>query len=123
MNLFKLSALVYLKRASRNFSGPSIQIDTLVAQAHLLLDDLSTFNLAFPLLIIGCEARTDEQRMKILAHIERAMGSSTLMGLHGLRNILGQIWVQDDLVVDYELDYLKRLDAVVSSYRIMPSFA
>ncbi|KAK9235895.1 fungal-specific transcription factor domain-containing protein [Lipomyces kononenkoae] len=122
MELLKVAALIYLKRASRNFSGTSLEIDAMVEKAHILFDDLETFNLAFPLLIIGCEARTDEQRMRILEHIERAMRSSNLRSLHGLQNILQQIWVQDDLAVDYELDYLTRLDAVISSYRIMPSF-
>ena len=122
MELFKLAALIYLKRASRNFSGTSPQIDAMVERAYILLDDLDTFNSAFPLLIIGCEARTDEQRMRTLKHIERAMKTSRLRSLHGLQNILQQIWVQDDLAIDYELDYLNRLDAVISSYRIMPSF-
>ncbi|SPJ79907.1 uncharacterized protein FTOL_08298 [Fusarium torulosum] len=122
MDLLKLAALIYLKRASRNFSGTSPQIDAMVEKAHVLLDDLGTFNLAFPLLIIGCEARTDEQRIRILKHIERAMRTSTLRSLHGLHNILQQIWVQDDLAVDYELDYLKKLDAIISSYQIMPNY-
>jgi hypothetical protein len=123
MELFKLAALIYLKRASRNFSGTSPQIDTMAERAYVLLDDLEAFTPVFPLLIIGCEARTDEQRMKILEHIERAMITSSLRSLHGLRNILQQIWVQDDLAVDYELDYLSNLDAVIGSYQIMPSFA
>ncbi|KAI2627604.1 fungal-specific transcription factor domain-containing protein [Hypoxylon sp. NC1633] len=122
MDLLKLAALIYLKRASRNFSGTSSHIDAMVEKAHALLDDLETFNLAFPLLIIGCEARTDEQRLRILEHIERAMRTSTLRSLHELQSILQQIWVQDDLAVDYELDYLKKLDAIISSYQIMPSF-
>jgi hypothetical protein len=122
IELFKLAALIYLKRASRNFSGTSPQIDAMVERAYILLDDLETFNPAFPLLIIGCEARTDEHRMRILEHIERATKTSSLRSLHGLQNILKQIWVQDDLAVDYELEYLNRLDAVISSYRIMPSF-
>lgn len=122
IELFKLAALIYLKRASRNFSGPSPQIDAMVERAYVLLDGLGSFNPAFPLLIIGCETRTDEQRIKILQHIERAMRTSSLRGLHELRSILQQIWAQDDLAVDYELDYLNRLDAVITSYRIMPSF-
>ncbi|EED15835.1 hypothetical protein TSTA_009570 [Talaromyces stipitatus ATCC 10500] len=122
IELFKLAALIYLKRASRNFSGTSPQIDAMVERAYILLDDLEAVSLAFPLLIIGCEARTDEQRMRILEHIERAMTTSSLSSLHGLQIILQQIWVQDDLALDYELDYLNRLDAVITSYRIMPSF-
>lgn len=122
IELFKLAALIYLKRASRNFSGISPQIDAMVERAYVLLDSLETFNPAFPLLIIGCEARTDEQRIQILEHIEKAIKTSSLRGLQELRDILQQIWVQDDLAVDYELDYLNKLDAVISSYRIMPSF-
>lgn len=100
MDLLKLAALIYLKRASRNFSGTSPQIDAMVEKAYVLLDSLETFNLAFPLLIIGCEARTDQQRMSVLEHIGRATRTSTLKSLHGLQNILQQIWVQDDLA-DY----------------------
>jgi hypothetical protein len=122
IKLFKLAALIYLKRASRNFSGTSLQIDAMVENAHVLLDDLEAFNPAFPLLIIGCEARADEQRMRILEHIGKAMKTSSLRSLHELQSILQQIWVQDDLAVDYEQDYLNRLDAVITSYRIMPSF-
>jgi hypothetical protein len=122
IELFKIAALIYLKRASRNFSGISPHIDAMVERAYALLDSLEAFNPTFPLLIIGCEARTDEQRIKILEHIEKAINTSSLRGLHGLRDILQQIWVQDELAVDYELDYLNRLDAVITSYRIMPSF-
>ena len=122
IELFKLAALIYLKRASRSFSGTSPQIDAMVERAYELLDDLEAFNPAFPLLIIGCEARTDEQRVRILGHIGRATKTSSLRSLHGLQNILQQIWVQDDLAVDYEVDYMNMLDAVITSYRIMPSF-
>jgi hypothetical protein len=122
MELFKLAALIYFKRASRNFSGTSPQIAAMVERAYVLLDDLETFNPAFPLLIIGCESRTDELRIKILEHIERAMKTSCLRSSHELQNILQHIWVQDDLAVDYELDYLNKLDAVISSYQIIPSF-
>jgi hypothetical protein len=121
--LFKLAGLIYLKRASRNFSGTSSQIDTIVERTYLLLDNLGTFNLTFPLLIVGCEARTDKQRMRILEQIEKAMTSSSLRSLHGLRNILEQIWVQDDLAVGYELDYVNKLDVVIGSYQTIPSFA
>lgn len=122
IELFKLAALIYLKRASRNFSGSSPQISAMVDRAYRLLDNLEASNPAFPLLIVGCEARTDYQRLKISEHIERAMKTSSLRSLHGLQNILQQIWVQDDLAIDYELDYLSRLDAVITSYQIMPSF-
>lgn len=122
IELFKLAALIYFKRASRNFSGTSTQISVMVERAYVLLDNLETFNLAFPLLIIGCESRTDEQRIKILEHITRAMKTSSLRSLHELLNILQQIWVQDDLAVHYELDYLIKLDAVISSYKIIPNF-
>ena len=122
LEFFTLAALIYFKRASRNFSGTSPQITAMVERAYVLLDDLETFNLAFPLLIIGCESRTDQLRMKILEHIERAMKTSSLRSLHEVQNILQQIWVQDDLASDYELDYLNKLDAVISSYQIIPSF-
>lgn len=94
----------------------------MVERAHLLLDDLEAFHPAFPLLIIGCEARNDEQRKKILEYTGRARNTSSLRSLFELENILQQIWVQDDLAVDCELDYVNRLDTAITSYRIMPSF-
>lgn len=122
MDLLKIAALIYLKRASRNFSGISPQIETLVEKARILLDSVETCKLAFPLLIIGCESRTDEQRMRILEHIGREMRTSNSRSMYGLQDILQQIWIQDDLAVDDELDYLKKLDVIISSYQVMPSF-
>ena len=92
-------------------------------KACALLEDLETFQPTFPLLIVGCEARTDNQRLRILLHIEKAMNSSSLRSLHEVRNILQHIWIQDDLAVNCELDYLYRLDVVISSYSTLPSFA
>jgi hypothetical protein len=123
LELYKLAALIYLKRASRNFSGASVQIDTLIERAFVILADLETFNLVFPLLIVGCEARVDDQRMRILELIENTLKTSSLRSLRGLRSILQHIWVQDDLAVDHELDYLKKLNVVMTSYHIMPTFA
>ncbi|KAG0651903.1 hypothetical protein D0Z07_1489 [Hyphodiscus hymeniophilus] len=91
IELFKLAALIYLKRASQNFSGSSPQIVAIVERAHIHLDDLETFDSAFPLLIIGCESRIDEQRFRILEHIERTIKSSRLRSLHGLQDVLQQI--------------------------------
>lgn len=96
IELFKLAAIIYLKRASRNFSGTSTQIDAMVERAYVLLDDLDTFNNpAFPLLIIGCEARRDGQRMRILEHIERAMKASSLRS-RSMLEILStrRIWIK-----------------------------
>lgn len=94
----------------------------MIERAFVILDSLETFNPAFPLLIIGCEARTDEKRMKILGYIKRAMKTSCLSSLNGLQNIIQQLWVQDDLTIGYELNYLERLDAVMISCRNMPNF-
>jgi hypothetical protein len=123
LELYKLSALIYLKRAARNFLGPSAQIDTMVDKGFEIVGDLETFDQAFPLLIFGCEARADDRRMTILELIERTAKTSSLMSLHGLRSILQRIWVQYDLAVEHELEYLKTLDAVISSYPIIPTFA
>ncbi|KAF2664013.1 hypothetical protein BT63DRAFT_429548 [Microthyrium microscopicum] len=122
IELFKLSGLIYLKRASRNFSGHSLELDTMVQRAYVLLDNLRIFSSGWPLLIIGCEARTDEHRMMVLERIERAQTSSNSRSLLELRSILEQIWVQDDLATGYELSYLNKLDAVIGSYSVIPSF-
>lgn len=123
MELFQLATLIYLRRVSGNLSTTSPEVEAMLERAHVLLDSLKTFNFAFPLLIFGCEAGTDEQRIRILELMENTMETSSLNSLHVLKDMLQRIWVQDDLVVDYKLDLSARLDAVITCYQIMPSFA
>lgn len=61
LELYRIASLIYLKRASRNFSARSPQIDAMAERAFAILGDLDTFNPSFPLMIVGCEAWSDKQ--------------------------------------------------------------
>jgi hypothetical protein len=123
VELYKLAALIYLERVSNNFSGQSEKIDRYVARAFEILAGMTTCDLPFPLLVFGCEARTDDRRMAILDVIEETTAVSRSRSLGGVQRMVQAIWVQDDLQTENELDYVMKLDTVITSNIIMPPFA
>jgi hypothetical protein len=119
--LYMLSLLVYLERTARNFSGHSAKLTSYVDEAFEVLSRLETCISPFPLLILGCEARSEERRMIILELMDDIDTQS--QSLQGVSRMLQAIWTQDDLATERELDYAMKLDTVISSYPIMPTFA
>src|SRR5687768_17565101 len=71
LEAYRLAALIYLERVSGNLSGTSSKIDRWANSAFNLLENLGSLKHSFPIFIIGCEARTDEQRLVILDCIQR----------------------------------------------------
>lgn len=114
--------MIYLERQSTNFSGQSEEIDSWSNKAFTLLTELSEFSQPFPLFILGCEARTDEQRTIILELISRTELVARSRNLQYVAHIIRSVWVQDDLA-DMTLDYRGKLDSIFSSMEIVPSFA
>jgi hypothetical protein len=123
VELYKLTALVYLERVSQNFSGLSEQINAYVAKAFEILAEMKTCDLPIPLFIFGCEARTEESRMTILDLLEEPENVTHSRSLEGVRRMVQAIWVQDDLEIENELDYVMKLDTVITSNYIIPPFA
>ncbi|KAI0127358.1 fungal-specific transcription factor domain-containing protein [Xylariales sp. AK1849] len=123
VELYKLAALIYLERVSKNFSGRSDKIDSYVERAFEILGKSPIWNLPLPLFLFGCEARTDERRWVIMEIIEQTAKSPSSRSLEGVRRMVQAVWVQDDLETNNELDYVTKLDAVVTSNAIIPTFA
>lgn len=78
----------------------------------------------FPLLMIACEARTDERRASILKCIERTESAQN-RDLSRIKGEVKAMWTQQDLYADLELlgKYDSMLSAVISSHMSLPSYA
>jgi hypothetical protein len=79
----------------------------------------------FPLLILACEARKDEQRVAILNLIDRTQRDTRIRSIKGVTHAIQSIWVYQDLHADGDLlvNYLDLLSIGISSGSTIPSFA
>ncbi|KIW01142.1 uncharacterized protein PV09_07428 [Verruconis gallopava] len=122
IELFKLTALIYLERVSKNFSGPSEQIEVWAVRGFELLRSLDACTWPFPLFILAGEARTDERRRVILDVMARTAQKPHLAHLHVTKVLIETAWVRCDLDVDGTLNYIQKLNMVMSSSDIVPAF-
>ncbi|KAK0385527.1 hypothetical protein NLU13_6707 [Sarocladium strictum] len=123
LEMYRLAALIYLERASNNFSGPSPKIDAWANAAFRAFKVLGTMKHSFPIFIIGCEARTDEQRRVILDCIQNNKNVRLTSPMQMVHEMLQSAWALEDLETEREVDYMLKLDTVVSGCQTMPSFA
>jgi hypothetical protein len=123
LELFRLAGLVYLERASRNFSGQSDELDQWTEEAFAILESSKTCQQAWPLFIFGLEAHTDERRLTILDIIANTERGPHHKNMQLLRAVLQCAWTHRDLTVDGDVEYIRTLDLVLSSSDEVPSFA
>lgn len=123
LEVYRLAALIYLERASRNFSGTSPKLDAWASAAFELLTVLGICRHGFPIFIIACEARTDEQRIIILDCLEKTQADKYSTGMQIVKDMIQSAWNLEDLETELEVDYMAKLDVVISGCETMPSFA
>jgi hypothetical protein len=124
LEIYRLATLIYLERASRNFSGSSPKLTAWANEAFDLLARLETCRHAFPIFIVACEARTDEQKIIIIDCLENSTrDGKPVLGFSAVRDMVQTAWALEDLETEQEVDYLAKMDIVVSGCDIMPSFA
>ena len=121
IELFQLATLVYLDRATENMSPHPTKTQQRVDRAFSIFSQLRSCEQAFPLFILGCEARTDEQRATVLELICRTKKHGPSQIIMTAMNLIQSVWVQNDLA-DGELHYLDTLSAIISSRSILPAF-
>jgi hypothetical protein len=119
--LFEVALLIFLERMSGGSPERSAKLRSTIDMGFALFSQLGTLVRQFPVLILGCEARTDKERMVVLNLISRTEEKYGVRSLQGMEGILQSLWAQDDLF-DSELDYKDKLQAVLSSRRTLPSF-
>ncbi|KAI3547689.1 hypothetical protein CABS03_10111 [Colletotrichum abscissum] len=123
--VYRLSTLVYLSRTTDQGEREDSGVAALVERGLQLLPLMGTCERPLPLLIFGCEARTDEERLRILNLVSNAEKTLPDRELHSIKKLLHALWTQDDLHADNILKptYIEKLSAVFSASELLPHFA
>lgn len=122
MKLYQLAMLLYLNRCSEGLIDQPIRTQQQIDQAFAILPQLSSCKQQFPIYIIGCESRTDEQRAATLDLIFRTekMGSSRFF--NHCKRLLQASWAQDDLAEWNNISYRSKLSSIMGLAKIVPAF-
>lgn len=120
--LFYLSILVYFNRMTAYALEPRSTSQTRIQRALTIFATLDSCPRQFPLLIIGCEARTDDDRCAVLELIDRTEKTASSRSVDILSALIRAVWVQDDLAGDRELDYREKMTALIIVCSLMPMF-
>ncbi|WQF85883.1 Putative zn(2)Cys(6) fungal-type DNA-binding domain, fungal transcription factor [Colletotrichum destructivum] len=126
VELYRMATRIYLARASQSPWEAPADLDPLIdAVFSGSAVGSCTCEHFFPLLILACEARRDEQRAAIVGLIERTRRDARIRSIQGVKDTIQAIWVQQDLHRDDDVlvDYLGVLSAVISSGGTLLSFA
>ena len=123
--IFQISGLIYLTRSAQTHWQLCPRIDEMVDIAFAGPVQSPSCGHFFPLLILACEARTDERRAAMLRCIDGSSKNKARRGLPWLRKRLQNIWVQQDLHADSDIleSYSDLLNTVSSSSTSIPSYA
>ncbi|KAI1311765.1 fungal-specific transcription factor domain-containing protein [Xylaria venustula] len=121
--LYRSAVLVYIARICENKFGESRDLTRLLDRSFAQLEQAHTCHRLFPVFILGCEANTDERRIIILDLLRRTE-ETHIRSLNSIRRGLDSVWIQDDLNADEDtaLDYVHKLNVVVSSSPTIPTF-
>ncbi|KAL2163788.1 hypothetical protein VTH06DRAFT_5847 [Thermothelomyces fergusii] len=122
---YRLAMLVYLHRATAA-EGPGGQgwaqtRQQWVERGYEILGRLRACDRQFPVFVLGCEARSDEQRAVVLDLIGRAETAVSSRSFNYARELIKAVWVQDDLAAR-EVAYWDKMSYVVSCCRNLPTF-
>ncbi|ETS04882.1 hypothetical protein M419DRAFT_33640 [Trichoderma reesei RUT C-30] len=124
-SLYRYAALIYLNRSVANISISSFSHRRLVREGILLLQNLGFCESAWPLFVIACEAKEDEQRLQILATLadtRRELGQRS-SHIPLIQHMIEAVWNQNDLNIESDVSYCRTINAVVSTAPSLPLFA
>ncbi|KAI1336224.1 fungal-specific transcription factor domain-containing protein [Xylariaceae sp. FL0016] len=125
IQMYQRATIVYLLRASQSPWESPANLDNMLAKSFAERVKAPSCSHFFPLFILACEARTDEQRTSIVDLIERTERTSQVRSMARFKAGIQSFWVQRDLHADSDLlmSYMDLMKQVVSSGNILPSFA
>ena len=122
MQLYQLAMLVHLSRSSNGLFDQPLRTQQRAEQAFVIISQLKFCQHQFPIHIIGCEARTDEQRAIVLDVISRTEAMSLSRSFNYCRRILEAVWAQDDLSCGNSFSYHERMTSVMHRCKVAPSW-
>ncbi|KAI2628136.1 fungal-specific transcription factor domain-containing protein [Hypomontagnella submonticulosa] len=120
--LYKLAMLVYLNRATSNVLNQAPRTQQQIDEAFTILSQMDSCPRQFPVFIIGCEARTDTQRVTVLDLMDRTEKIVASRSFNYVRILMEGIWTQDDLA-NGDINYGDKLSSVFKRCSILPTFA
>ncbi|KAI0879962.1 fungal-specific transcription factor domain-containing protein [Annulohypoxylon maeteangense] len=121
IELYQLAMLVYLNRASENLLSQTTKTQHQIDKAFSIFSQLDSCDRQFPIFILGCEARGDDQRAIILDLITKTEKKASSRSFNYVKILLQAIWAQDDLANGH-INYCDKLNYVISCCAIVPSF-
>jgi hypothetical protein len=121
LELTRLAGLIHLERVSRNFSGHSTVIRSWTRQALGIIAELESCFCPFALFIVSCELTNDEERLIVLDLYARTETRPHLNSFMEVRALIQTAWNQQDLAEDGELEYIQKINLVMSSRNVVPS--
>ncbi|KAK8041776.1 hypothetical protein PG993_006299 [Apiospora rasikravindrae] len=125
--LYHLATRVYLARATQSPYESAASLDSLTRAVFAgTVVTCRSCEHFFPLFILACEARRDEDRAAVLSLIERTSRNSPrgARSVGFVRDAVRAAWVQRDLFAEGEvvMDYVGVVSAVISASNTIPSF-
>lgn len=120
LELFRLSTLIYLVRSSQDLINGPEKLRGWIESAFILMSQLDECQSPFPVLILGCEADTDERRMTWLELVSKTEMRAYSQDLEFVKGIVQAVWAQEDLA-EGGLDYAHKLHVVFSSSDFVPA--
>jgi hypothetical protein len=123
--LFTLALLVYLGRATSDLLPELVdKTEQHIEKAFSLFPTLKCCDRQFPLFVLGCEARSDEDRAVYLDLVSRTQARSQAAPLVQVETLVKASWVQSDLAdhAGLKFDYIEKLNALISSCKVIPNF-
>ncbi|KAM0810212.1 putative Fungal-specific transcription factor domain-containing protein [Seiridium cardinale] len=120
--LYQLALLVYLNRSSEGLMHQTVGIKEHIDRAFAIFSRLGSCKQQFPIHVIGCEARDDEQRAVVLDLIARTEKTNSSRSFHYCKKILQAVWAQDDLAYGNSIGYRDKLISIMSRCKVVPSF-
>lgn len=120
VELYRLAVHIYVNRVSENILGQAAQTQKRIDEGFALLSQLPSCERQFPIFVLGCEARTDDQRATILDVISRTEKKVTSRSFNHVTVLLHALWAQDDLA-DGELNYWNKMTSIISHCNVVPS--
>lgn len=120
--LYQLATLIFLNRNFEELIHKPTRTQQHIDKAFAILARLTSCKQQFPIHIIGCEARTDEQRATVLDLIDSTEKLCSSRSLSYTKRIIEAFWAQDDLSNGIDTSYSDRLTTILSQCQIVPSF-
>lgn len=123
VQLYRLAALLYINRALIGTSEESSHYRRLVDKALSRLAKIRIREAPWAFFIIACKAQTEFQRRYVLQLISETPIERRSSNSDWIQRMMESAWNQDDLHVERNVYYMKKMSAVISSCPFVPPFA